>query len=299
MSSPTSNGMMRRWHVQVTHPRYFGLFNPSVTLPSVIADIADGDAQPAAGVVADLAGRQRNRASHAGRGWRGKFGLPPSTIANFTTGGAEANLSAVVVALGAARSRQCGDGGLRSLPATPAIYLTGEAHDSFSEDCAGDGPRPSRAANGCHRRRPADGRGGLSRDRSIGDRRSGLDAADGRRHRRHDGGRRDRSARRHRAVLPVGAAVVSRRRAPGAARRSCRRGCAVHLDGIAAADSITCDAHKWFSVPMGAGMFFCRHPDAVRRRFPRAHRLHAARDRRSGRRSLRRPGPVVAAASSG
>ena len=36
-----------------------------------------------------------------------------------------------------------------------------------------------------------------------------------------------------------------------------------HLAGIDAADSITCDAHKWFSVPMGAGMFFCRHPDAV------------------------------------
>ena len=36
-----------------------------------------------------------------------------------------------------------------------------------------------------------------------------------------------------------------------------------HLAGIDQADSITCDAHKWFSVPMGAGMFFCRHPDAV------------------------------------
>jgi len=40
-----------------------------------------------------------------------------------------------------------------------------------------------------------------------------------------------------------------------------------YLDGIDAADSITCDAHKWFSVPMGAGMFFCRHPDAVRASF--------------------------------
>jgi len=36
-----------------------------------------------------------------------------------------------------------------------------------------------------------------------------------------------------------------------------------HLAGIDAADSITCDAHKWFSVPIGAGMFFCRHADAV------------------------------------
>src|SRR6266481_3051430 len=30
--------MLREWQVQVTHPRYFGLFNPSVTLAAVIAD---------------------------------------------------------------------------------------------------------------------------------------------------------------------------------------------------------------------------------------------------------------------
>ena len=30
--------MMRRWHVQVTHPRYFGLFNPSVHIAAVVAD---------------------------------------------------------------------------------------------------------------------------------------------------------------------------------------------------------------------------------------------------------------------
>jgi glutamate/tyrosine decarboxylase-like PLP-dependent enzyme len=40
-----------------------------------------------------------------------------------------------------------------------------------------------------------------------------------------------------------------------------------HLDGIDAADSITCDAHKWFSVPVGAGMFFCRHARIVREAF--------------------------------
>jgi aromatic-L-amino-acid decarboxylase len=40
-----------------------------------------------------------------------------------------------------------------------------------------------------------------------------------------------------------------------------------HLDGISDADSITCDAHKWLSVPMGAGMFFCRHREAVAEAF--------------------------------
>jgi glutamate/tyrosine decarboxylase-like PLP-dependent enzyme len=40
-----------------------------------------------------------------------------------------------------------------------------------------------------------------------------------------------------------------------------------HLTGIGEADSVTCDAHKWFSVPMGAGMFFCRDQEAVRAAF--------------------------------
>jgi glutamate/tyrosine decarboxylase-like PLP-dependent enzyme len=40
-----------------------------------------------------------------------------------------------------------------------------------------------------------------------------------------------------------------------------------HLAGIEHADSITCDAHKWLSVPMGAGMFFCRHRESVAQAF--------------------------------
>ncbi|HET9791531.1 MAG TPA: pyridoxal-dependent decarboxylase, partial [Candidatus Angelobacter sp.] len=30
---------------------------------------------------------------------------------------------------------------------------------------------------------------------------------------------------------------------------------------------ITCDAHKWLAVPMGCGMFFCRHADTVAQAF--------------------------------
>jgi glutamate/tyrosine decarboxylase-like PLP-dependent enzyme len=40
-----------------------------------------------------------------------------------------------------------------------------------------------------------------------------------------------------------------------------------HLAGIESADSITCDAHKWLSVPMGCGMFFCRHRESVAQAF--------------------------------
>jgi glutamate/tyrosine decarboxylase-like PLP-dependent enzyme len=40
-----------------------------------------------------------------------------------------------------------------------------------------------------------------------------------------------------------------------------------YVDGIGEADSITCDAHKWLSVTMGCGMFFCRYPDTVAEAF--------------------------------
>ena len=260
-------GMMRRWHVQVTHPRYFGLFNPSVTLPSVIADTLTAMHNPQ--LATWRTSPAANEIERHTLAWlAGKFGLPASTIAHFTTGGAEANLSAVVVAL-ARRFPQWGDGGLRSLPASPAIYLTGDAHGSFGKIArvTGLGCRALRVVpiDADRRMDVAD----LARrvDRGSTER---VRAAHGHRHRRHDRGRRHRSARRHLArfcrseglwfhvdAAWGGAAILSPR-------------LRVHLDGIAAADSITCDAHKWFSVPMGAGMFFCRHPDAVRDAF-RAH----------------------------
>src|SRR5437016_6751782 len=90
--------MMRTWQVQVTHPRYFGLFNPSVTLASVIADtlVAMYNPQLAAWRTSPAA----NEIERHTLAWlTGKFGLPASTSASFTTGGAEANLSAVIVAL--------------------------------------------------------------------------------------------------------------------------------------------------------------------------------------------------------
>jgi glutamate/tyrosine decarboxylase-like PLP-dependent enzyme len=267
-------GMMRRWHVQVTHPRYFGLFNPSVTLPSVIADtltamhnpqLASWRTSPAANEI------ERHTLAWLAR----RFGLPPSTIAHFTTGGAEANLSAVVVAL-ARRFPQWGDGGLRSLPASPAIYLTSDTHDSFSKIArvTGLGSRALRVVSvdadrrmdmaDLARRVDQDRRNGFAPLMAIGT--AGTTAA----------GAIDPLADIaqfcqseelwfHVDAAWGGAAVLSPR-------------LRVHLDGITAADSITCDAHKWFSVPMGAGMFFCRHPAAVRDAFQAhaAYMPHAA-----------------------
>jgi hypothetical protein len=84
--------------VHLTHPRYFGHFNPSVTFASVVADtlvamynpqLATWRTSPAANEI------ERHTLS-----WlAGKFGFPSDASANFTTGGAESNLSAAIVAL--------------------------------------------------------------------------------------------------------------------------------------------------------------------------------------------------------
>jgi glutamate/tyrosine decarboxylase-like PLP-dependent enzyme len=255
--------MLQRWQVQVTHPRYFGLFNPSVTLASVVADtlvamynpqLANWRTSPAA-----------NEMERHTLGWlSAKFGFPQDSIATFTSGGMEANLSSVVVAL-TRKFPQYGGYGLRRLDGQPTIYLTEEAHHGFNKIAHITGlgrhclrlvatDESFRMDIAALRRIVAEdfengflpfmvvGTAGTTATGAIDPlleiamfcSEAGLwfhaDAAWG------------------------GAAILS----PDLKRR---------LDGIAAADSITCDAHKWFSVPMGCGMFFCRHPESVAEAF--------------------------------
>jgi len=255
--------MLRMWQVQVTHPRYFGLFNPSVTLASIIGDtlVAMYNPQLATWRTSPAA----NEIERHTLAWlAGRLGFPPNAIASFTNGGAEANLSAVIVAL--TRSfPDYGERGLRALSASPTIYLTREAHHSFNKiaHMTGLGRRAIRTvATDRHlkmdvadlaRRVAEDRKGGFAPFMVVGT--VGTTAA----------GVIDplpdlvRFCRSEELWLHVdaawgGAAIISPR----------LRG---HLADIDAADSITCDAHKWFSVPMAAGMFFCRHPDIVREAF--------------------------------
>jgi aromatic-L-amino-acid decarboxylase len=255
--------MLKTWQVQVTHPRYFGLFNPSVTLASIVADTLSAMYNP------QLATWRTSPAAneierHTLTWLAAKFGLPESAAATFTSGGGEANLSAVIVALTRA-FRQYGERGLRDLGVSPTVYLTAEAHHSFSKiaHMTGIGRQALRTVStDCDLKMDV---GDLAR-RVADDRRNGFTP-----------------------LMVVGTAGTT---AAGAIdpvqdlARFCRRedvwfhvdaawgGAAVvsprlrhHLAGIDAADSITCDAHKWFSVPMGAGMFFCRHADAVAEAF--------------------------------
>ena len=255
--------MMRTWHVQVTHPRYFGLFNPSVTLASIVGDLLAAMYNPQLATWSTSpAANEMERHTLA---WlRAKFGLPEETLATFCSGGAEANLQATIAAL-TKTFPEYGDAGLRGLPGAPAIYLTEETHNSFNKlaHIVGLGRKALRViATGADlkvdlehlaRQIAEDRKSGLAPFMVVGT--AGTTAA----------GAIDPLAelagfcKRENLWFHVdaawgGAAVISPVLKP-------------YLAGIESADSITCDAHKWFAVPMGAGMSFCRHPEAAAEAF--------------------------------
>jgi glutamate/tyrosine decarboxylase-like PLP-dependent enzyme len=259
----TVASLFRSSHVQVTHPRYFGLFNPSVRDAGIAADtlaalynpqLAAWSHSPAASELERVTLRHFARA----------LGLhPDATFANFTTGGQEANMSAVLVAL-ADRLPDVARLGL-SVAGDLVIYLTSESHHSFVKiaKMSGLGTRalcevPVTGSfimdiDALRRQMEADLHAGRHPFMIVGT--AGTTG----------GGTVDSLS----ALADVAAtfkvwfhvdaawggaaALVPRLRAA--------------LDGIERADSITWDAHKWLSVPMGAGMFFCRAPEAVRRAF--------------------------------
>jgi glutamate/tyrosine decarboxylase-like PLP-dependent enzyme len=254
--------MMRTWQVQVTHPRYLGLFNPSVTFAGIVGDtlaamynpqLATWRTSPAANEI------ERHALAWMAR----KFGFPSDCAASFTSGGSEANLSAVTTALHCTFP-EYGEQGLGAVSA-PTIYLTAEAHHGYNKiaQVTGLGRRSLRL---------------VATDADLR-----MDLEDLSKQVAND---RERGCTPFMAIGTAGTTAAGVIDPLPDLVRVCRSenlwlhvdaawgGAAVispqlkhHLAGIEGADSITCDAHKWLSVPMGAGMFFCRHPEAVNRAF--------------------------------
>ncbi len=255
--------MLRDWQVHVTHSRYFGLFNPSVTPASVVADTLTAAYNPQLASWRTAPGP--NEIERHTLAWLArKFGLPPETAASFTTGGAEANVSAVIAALTRAFP-QYGERGLRGVAADPVIYVSSESHHSFNKiaHITGLGRASLRVVTvgpdlrmdiaDLATRVADDRRRGLKPLMVVGTAgTTGSGTID-------PLPRLAEFCQLERLWFHVDAAWG------GAAIVSPRLG--VHLAGIEAADSITCDAHKWFSVPMGAGMFFCRYPSTIEEAF--------------------------------
>lgn len=250
--------------VHVTHPRYFGLFNPAVPPITVVADALAAMFNPQlAAWEHSPAAQEMERLVLGTLG--GLVGLDlDGGIAHFTSGGAEANGTATLAAL-VAGFPTLPETGLRALSAQPTLYLSGQGHDTFLKIAVAAG-----LGREAVRRVPVDEdfrmdvaalRGQLRRDRDRGEQPFLVVATAG----TTSTGvidpleavvevAREEGIWMHVDAAWGGGALLSERLRP-------------LLAGIEAADSMTWDAHKWLSVPMAAGMFFCRRPDPVRAAF--------------------------------
>jgi len=248
--------------VHTPHPRYYGLFNPAPTTMGIAADAlaAAFNPQIAAWSHSPFAAEVER---HLVRALGARFGFS-ETDGAFASGGAEANHTAVVVALSAAFP-EFNAAGLRNLPAQPVLYTSSEAHHSFRKAArmCGIGTDAVReiGVDASLRLRPDELEAAIIADRASGLAPFLIAATAG----TTNAGAID--------PLPECAAVAQ------------QHGLWLHVDaawggaaalvpelrplltGIEHADSITFDAHKWLSVPMGTGLFLTRRLDAMDRAF--------------------------------
>ncbi|GAA3074332.1 pyridoxal phosphate-dependent decarboxylase family protein [Streptosporangium carneum] len=254
---------LRRWGVHTTHPRYFGLFNPTPTWWGVAGELV------AAGVNPQLAAYSHAPAAvemerHVLRFMAGRLGLPATTEGAFTVGGAEANLTAVVVAM-TREFTTYARSGLSGLPGRPVLYASAESHLAWLKiahmtGLGRDAVRlvPSDAAHRMdtarlREMRAADVAAGLHPFLLVG---TAGTTAGGALDPLRELAARAREWRLHFHVDAAwaGAVALSDTLRP-------------LLAGVELADSVTVDAHKWLSAPMGAGMFLTPHPAALSQSF--------------------------------
>jgi glutamate/tyrosine decarboxylase-like PLP-dependent enzyme len=249
---------MREMQTHTAHPRYFGLFNPAPTTMGIVGETLVAAFNP------QLAGWSHSPFAvqaehHLVRSMGSRFG-EAFTNGNFTSGGAEANLTAMICAL-MHRFPTFGSGGMRSLPRSPVAYASAAAHHSLVKAArvTGLGTEnlrivPCDASLGMDVRALA---AMIDRDRAAGYEPFLVAATAG--------------------ATTTG--VVERLDAIGALARV--EGLWMHVDaawggfaafvpelagalaGIGGADSITFDPHKMLSVPLGAGLFLTRHRDVL------------------------------------
>ncbi len=255
---------LEKWAVHTPHPSYFGLFNPRANFPSILADLITATLNPqiAAWSHSPFAAEAE---IYLIQEFGKRFGLPADSIDGvFTSGGAEANLTAVVAALNHSFADYA-QTGLRGLPKQPLLYCTTETHHSIIKAARTTGlgmgavrPVPLNSMQQMNMQALEDQ---LQQDISAGHQpfllvvtagATGTGAID-------DLKEAKRIADKFQLWLHIdaaygGAAVLDPILRP-------------LMAGTEAADSITFDAHKWLSVPMAAGMFLTRHPQILSKSF--------------------------------
>lgn len=260
---------LERGIMHPNHPRYFGLFNPATAALAVIGDALASAENP------QLATRshapwpvavEERLVAEIGQ----RFGIPAGEGGGaFTSGGGEANLTALTCAL-ARTFPEVHARGLRSLSGSPRVYVSAEGHATVARAAKLSGLGSDavvRVTVDAHQRmKPAALAGAMAEDRAQGALPFLVVATVG--------------TTSSGAIDPL----------PEIARVAERERCWLHVDaawgglaalvpelrpalaGIELADSITFDAHKVLSAPMGTGMYLTRHASA----------LHAAFSERTG-----------------
>jgi glutamate/tyrosine decarboxylase-like PLP-dependent enzyme len=245
--------------VHMTHPRYFGLFNPAPSYPSICADRIAAVLNPQicvwshAPVAVDIE-------NHVIRQVCRRAGFPQGSGGHFTSGGSEANNTAVICALTAGNPHFAQDGA-RAYPGQPRIYVSRESHLAWVKIAhqLGIGRRAVRlvATDGKGQMDAAQLRKAIDADLAAGDVPVIVAATAG----TTNAGAVDPLhacadiAHKHGTWFHVDAAWG------GALIASPKY--ATVLDGIERADSITIDAHKWFATTMGAGIYLTRRTSVL------------------------------------
>ncbi|HYG63165.1 MAG TPA: aminotransferase class V-fold PLP-dependent enzyme, partial [Thermoanaerobaculia bacterium] len=253
-----------RHQVHTPHPRYFGLFNPAPATMGIAGDalVAAFNPQLAAWSHSPFANEVEN---HLLRCLGERLGYDPARVeGTFCSGGAEANHTALLTAITRAFP-EVGRRGLLALRSQPVVYATRETHDSIwkAARVSGLGTEAVHEVriDAGRRMRADDLAARIREDREQGFAPFMVVATAG----STGAGVIDpleelaEIADQERLWLHVdaawggGAALVPELRS--------------RLAGIGRASSITFDAHKWLSVPMGAGVYLTRHAGILERTF--------------------------------
>src|SRR5271156_5772180 len=119
-------GQMERGLVHVTHPRYFGLFNPAPTFPAQCADRIAASFNPQLATATTSPAAVEIEA-HVIRAVAQRIGFPIGATGQFTNGGSEANYTALICALTGSIDNFALDGA-RAFKGPPVFYVSRESH---------------------------------------------------------------------------------------------------------------------------------------------------------------------------
>jgi glutamate/tyrosine decarboxylase-like PLP-dependent enzyme len=248
-------GAMEHGLVQVTHPRYFGLFNPAPTFPALCADRLTGAFNPQLATATTSPAAVEIEA-HVIRSVAQRAGFPSGSAGHFTCGGSEANYTALICAL-TQSNEEFATNGARAFNGPPVFYVSRESHLAWLKIAHQSGV--GRAAV---RLVATDGSGrmdiealakAISDDRQRGCVPTMIAATAG----TTNAGMIDDLAACSKLAQSAGVWLHVDAAWGGALIASDRlKGI---LSGMEKADSVTIDAHKWFATTMGCGMFITRH----------------------------------------